>query len=1012
LSPAQQSLIASLQGEAAGPIKMNVWPIAGTVSHLELDAPSGAASNAPEQAARAFVTKYAGLWKLTSLDQLGTDSVQVGQNCTTVSFHLIDAKLPVYNASLSVGVGAEGHVRMVSARISGDVPSVEPGAGKITADAAKALLLARFKSDRVGLPDPTQVIIDPYFLGNARHRPARAWLFKAPEETTAPSVRSVAATGSGGQPGVPGTGSDAGHAGPFAVDADTGQVVVSGPTVTGTAVNPGSSGCPGGTASALPRVVVDPMTGSPSYVGLTDVAGLSLSGSTDAARALSLFSTPLIVSMYGDLAPAQHLLMPVIRHRSDGGTAVTFRQFEQQVPVEGAAVTVNLDASGAPQSIIGRLIFRPKTSLKVSINAADATRAAAHAYIPLECRNNRKCVQSLGRSPMPSGTPTLVILSNRLLWNTKIASGHERLTWKIPFKRRVVYWAANGQPGLLFSYTTIQGHIPVEVFDGRQGFSKVFSNLPTGTGHTFGTIDPDSSAVVSFLPIINSFYASLGRAHSFDNNDLSTLCVVTRDPNEDVFENAYFGPTQEPIACSGGAGLGLTFGPKMTVNDVVAHEFTHAVTASTAALIYDDESGALNESYSDIMSELIFPDQTPQTPNNTWLQGEGAPGGPFRDMKNPLMHDQPDNMGSERTMCNTDWKFTHQCDSISNLAAVRISDGAIPGNAAAGIGPTKLKILYYSTLTGGNPPASPALTGLVPSSRFLDQRVTTVENCWVLVAMGALPDGTTFTPDDCLHVQDSFDSVGLTVDTHFGWFQFSLGATNGLNTTETMFSGQKLFNGCTIKDVTIRGVDGDGSSQDSNIADGMEVDMLGWTAKVISTEPPADPTDRAVTFTVQSGWNHTGTVYILESYNKPTGITADEQCLNPMPAATAPPTHSRTLFGATMVGHWASFLNGESITQAYNPGLSMPAGCTIDMVSGVRYENGNAVLPPLASWAEGGTDYSVDRPASVTALPGRLDLSVHTWHDGASGIFVRPVYNIQEPDGTDCSVAGATQNTD
>lgn len=39
--------------------------------------------------------------------------------------------------------------------------------------------------------------------------------------------------------------------------------------------------------------------------------------------------------------------------------------------------------------------------------------------------------------------------------------------------------------------------------------------------------------------------------------------------------------------------------------DVVAHELTHAVTEHTANLEYQDESGALNESFSDIFGAMV-----------------------------------------------------------------------------------------------------------------------------------------------------------------------------------------------------------------------------------------------------------------------------------------------------------------------------------------------------------------------------------------------------------------------
>jgi aureolysin len=48
--------------------------------------------------------------------------------------------------------------------------------------------------------------------------------------------------------------------------------------------------------------------------------------------------------------------------------------------------------------------------------------------------------------------------------------------------------------------------------------------------------------------------------------------------------------------------------------DIIAHEFTHALTPYTAALEYEDESGALNESFSDVFAYFID--------HENWLIGE------------------------------------------------------------------------------------------------------------------------------------------------------------------------------------------------------------------------------------------------------------------------------------------------------------------------------------------------------------------------------------------------------
>lgn len=76
--------------------------------------------------------------------------------------------------------------------------------------------------------------------------------------------------------------------------------------------------------------------------------------------------------------------------------------------------------------------------------------------------------------------------------------------------------------------------------------------------------------------------------------------------------------------------------------DIVAHEFTHAVTQFTAGLIYQNESGALNESFSDIIGASI--EYYVYGTGANWLHGEDA----FnftdcdRSLQNPNLKNQPD----------------------------------------------------------------------------------------------------------------------------------------------------------------------------------------------------------------------------------------------------------------------------------------------------------------------------------------------------------------------------------
>jgi len=67
------------------------------------------------------------------------------------------------------------------------------------------------------------------------------------------------------------------------------------------------------------------------------------------------------------------------------------------------------------------------------------------------------------------------------------------------------------------------------------------------------------------------------------------------------YNNAYWNGSQMAY----GDGDGVTFIEFPGDLDVVGHELSHGVTDATSNLIYQNESGALNEAFSDIMGTSI-----------------------------------------------------------------------------------------------------------------------------------------------------------------------------------------------------------------------------------------------------------------------------------------------------------------------------------------------------------------------------------------------------------------------
>ncbi len=78
----------------------------------------------------------------------------------------------------------------------------------------------------------------------------------------------------------------------------------------------------------------------------------------------------------------------------------------------------------------------------------------------------------------------------------------------------------------------------------------------------------------------------------------------------------------------------------LTALDVVGHEYTHGVIDFTADLIYQDESGALNESYCDIFGTSI--EFWADSSSGDWLIGDDFLVVPFRNMADPNEFGDPD----------------------------------------------------------------------------------------------------------------------------------------------------------------------------------------------------------------------------------------------------------------------------------------------------------------------------------------------------------------------------------
>ncbi len=181
----------------------------------------------------------------------------------------------------------------------------------------------------------------------------------------------------------------------------------------------------------------------------------------------------------------------------------------------------------------------------------------------------------------------------------------------------------------------------------------------------------------------NYYISTFGR-DSYDGAGSDIPVNMLPDPG---YNNAYWNGQ----ALNFGEGDGVAYKPFSGALDVVAHELTHAVTEynGTGGLIYEFQSGALNESFSDVMAAMVDRDD--------WTMGEDIAlytTNPFiRSLENPSLKGQPNTMDQYHWLgIDSDNGGVHTNSGISNHAAYIASE-------MFGLGRSKVEQIWYRTLT-------------------------------------------------------------------------------------------------------------------------------------------------------------------------------------------------------------------------------------------------------------------------------------------------------------------------
>jgi len=474
---------------------------------------------------------------------------------------------------------------------------------------------------------------------------------------------------------------------------------------------------------------------------------------------------------------------------------IRIAQTFHDLPVVGAEIIVHINNRDIIYQMNGKYLPDIKVSVEPSIDASAALK------VGLDEQEGKPGVNV-------SKEPSLVIYGTHLAYHYVIShEGTDVGQW---------WYYVDAHTGkLIYRYNNIQYAAPVE---GNGYHTNVSGNRLTGE---------DGSIVV-----MQGFYENAGSLNYFLYNFSALWGIYDEDAFDWEQQASSNWSTSDPAAVSGGKnyadtqtyvsnvlgrnsfddagafaranvhtgdnyvnaywdGTDFHFGDgdgvianALTVLDIAAHEYGHALTSHTSNLIYSYESGSLNEAYSDIIGCSVEfytqPDGTGSYPNATpghddWLMGEDCwlSDVALRDISDPQRYELPSYYHGTYWYTGTDDNGgVHTNNGPACFAYYLLAVGGSGTNDGHPYGPI--------TGVGEVDAAAVALRANyyyhVPSDQYADARehwisaasdlgfsTTTVEDVWTACGVDApcptVPggdfEGGVIPPTDWTHVQNN-----------------------------------------------------------------------------------------------------------------------------------------------------------------------------------------------------------------------------------------------------------------
>jgi Zn-dependent metalloprotease len=379
----------------------------------------------------------------------------------------------------------------------------------------------------------------------------------------------------------------------------------------------------------------------------------------------------------------------------NGQSYVHFQQTYNGLTVFGAHMVVQADNIGVAAALSD--ILRDPTPLDngdVSLSPTVSTETARNTALGWVARR-----YSVSKTDLSANDPMRVVFDPLVVGQ----SGPVAVAWLMtisgmntqPLVKEVVF--VDGHSGeVLFNYALIEVALERRIFDSA-GRNTIPGTLVRVEGDPPSNIQ-DVNQAYDFSGDFYSFYYRVHNRDSFDAQGKPLMATV-RLPMENAMWMGGSPGQPDPFNIYDH----VYFGTGWAVCDVTVHEFTHGVTQYTSNLIYSYQSGAMNESFSDMWGEFV--DLTNGRGNDRpavrWLIGEDLAGGPIRSMKDPTEFGDPDRLNSPLYYRGYgDNGGVHTNSGVTNKLCYLLTDGdTFNGQTVKGMGVERTAKLFYDVQT-------------------------------------------------------------------------------------------------------------------------------------------------------------------------------------------------------------------------------------------------------------------------------------------------------------------------